>query len=284
MDSLFITKKQTTENPQQKPPTNPMKQRHPISHACLGMMTTEIPVASSSDAWRRSARGFTLVEILVVIAIIAVLTSLTFIGVRKGMDAAHNSGCISNLRGLATAGELYASEHGSYPNQGRQLDGSHTWWFQAMEVELGFEPGTSPSIIERSEMMPMCKKCLRTHGPGTNPDNRLIRTYSMNHDLIGPTKNSDGESVYPGLRSTRVVNPSATAFFMDGSVAGTGPYWQYLARKNQWLKEENFIHNGKANVVFLDGHVESFRLEDVPTNGDHPFWNPRATDMDAPKH
>lgn len=225
----------------------------------------------------RSPRGFTLVELLVVVAILIVLASLAFIGSRKALDAAQNAECISSLRQLANAGQSYAAEHGAYPNQGRQLDGSHTWWFKAMEEELGFEPGTNPSIIERAEKMPTCRKCLKTHGPGSNPDNTFIRTYSMSHDLLNPTRNSEGQFAFPGLRTSQVVAPSMTAFFMDGSVAGNGPYWQYLTRINQWLKPENFIHNDKANVVFLDGHVQAFRLEDVPTSRQHPFWNPQST-------
>ena len=222
----------------------------------------------------RVHHGFTLVELMVVITIVVVLAALVFIGSRKAMDAAHNAGCVSSLRQLATAGQSYVAEHGAYPNQGRQMDGSNTWWFKAMEVELGFEPGTSPSIIERAETMPTCKKCLRTHGP-VKPGDRFMRTYSMNHDLIGPTRNADNQWAFPGLRATRVVNPSATAFFMDGSLAN-GPYWQYLTRRDQWLKPENFVHNDKANVVFLDGHVQAYRLEEVPTDRSHPFWNPEA--------
>lgn len=229
-------------------------------------------------------RGFTLVELLVTITIVTVLAALVFIISRRAINAAHNAECVASLRNLATAGMSYEAEHGVYPNHGAQRDGSRSFWFKTLEVELGFEPGTNAGVIERADIMPTCKKCLRTHGPGTNPNNSHIRTYSMNHDLIGSTKNSDNEWVFPGLRSTRVVNPSATAFFMDGSVAGTGPYWQYLARIHQWVKPENFIHDGKANVVFLDGHVESFRLEEVPTNPEHPFWNPLQRDPDTPKH
>jgi prepilin-type processing-associated H-X9-DG protein len=39
----------------------------------------------------------------------------------------------------------------------------------------------------------------------------------------------------------------------------------------------NFIHNGKANVAFLDGHVQAFSLNEVPTDTKDVFWNPLAT-------
>ncbi|MCH7224627.1 hypothetical protein MLD59_00690 [Verrucomicrobiaceae bacterium E54] len=215
-------------------------------------------------------------ELLVVITIVVVLAALIFaVGVRA-RDTAQNAQCVSSLRRLAIAGQSYAATHGSYPNQGRQPDGGSAFWFKAMEEELGFEPGTNAAVIERAETMPTCKKCLNTHGPGTNPNNRFIRTYSMNHGLLNPTQNSEGQFTFPGLRAIRVKYPSRTAFFMDGTLAQDGPYWHYLARRGEWLNPKNFIHGDKANVVFIDGHVEAFRLGEVPTDGDNPFWNPLA--------
>ena len=222
-------------------------------------------------------------ELLVVIVIVVVLAGLGFMGGKRAIDAAHNAECVSNLRGLANAGQLYASEHLAYPNQGRQMDGSHTWWFEAMEEELGFKPGTSPSIIERADIMPTCKKCLKSH-PGADPINDFVRTYSMNERLLSPAMNGDGQWAYPGLRTSQVKFPSRTAFFMDGAVAGKQHYWQYLTRRGEWLKPENFIHGDRANVAFIDGHVEALRLEEVPTNAAHSFWYPQAKDPSAPKH
>lgn len=60
---------------------------------------------------RRSHSGFTLVELLAVIAIIAVLGSLTIVGVGKARARAHQSGCNSNLRQIGVGILLYAQDH-----------------------------------------------------------------------------------------------------------------------------------------------------------------------------
>lgn len=92
--------------------------------------------------------------------------------------------------------------------------------------------------------------------------------FHVKHNRIGP-----------------IIEDCTLEGMMDDSInISVCPYWQYLARIHQWVKPENFIHDGKANVVFLDGHVESFRLEKVPTNREHPFWNPLQRDPDTPKH
>jgi len=56
-------------------------------------------------------RGFTLVELLVVIAIIAILAAILFPVFAKAREKAEAASCLSNLKQLGTAVLLYASDH-----------------------------------------------------------------------------------------------------------------------------------------------------------------------------
>jgi prepilin-type N-terminal cleavage/methylation domain-containing protein/prepilin-type processing-associated H-X9-DG protein len=60
---------------------------------------------------RRSQSGFTLVELLTVIAIIGVLAALVVAGVGKVRATARQSGCTSNLRQIGVGMLLYAQDN-----------------------------------------------------------------------------------------------------------------------------------------------------------------------------
>lgn len=69
----------------------------------------------SSSPFRRSARAFTLIELLTVIAIVGILASLVIPTVAKVRFAARNTQCTSNLREWGRVVLLYAADHrGSY--------------------------------------------------------------------------------------------------------------------------------------------------------------------------
>ncbi len=58
------------------------------------------------------ARAFTLVELLVVIAVIALLAALSFPALMRSRTAARATVCTSNLRQVVLATQLYWDDHG----------------------------------------------------------------------------------------------------------------------------------------------------------------------------
>lgn len=65
-------------------------------------------------AVRATRRGFTLVELLVVIGIIALLISILLPALNRARDASRTTACLSNLRQMGQALMIYMQE-----NQGR---------------------------------------------------------------------------------------------------------------------------------------------------------------------
>jgi len=63
-------------------------------------------------------KGFTLTEVLVVIAILAILAAFIFPVMTTAKASAQKTGCVSNLHQLYVAMQLYKNDNGEYPPDG----------------------------------------------------------------------------------------------------------------------------------------------------------------------
>ena len=71
---------------------------------------------------RMLRRGFTLVELLVVICIISILAAMLLPGLARGREAARRASCANNLRQLAIVFKMYSAENaGAYPTLQRRV-------------------------------------------------------------------------------------------------------------------------------------------------------------------
>ena len=59
----------------------------------------------------RRGKGFTLIELLVVIAIIAILAAILFPVFARAREKARQTSCLSNLKQLALAYQMYAQDY-----------------------------------------------------------------------------------------------------------------------------------------------------------------------------
>lgn len=68
--------------------------------------------------------GFTLVEIMIVVAIIALLAAIAIPNLLRAKITANDATAKASLRALSTAGEAYSAVNGSYPGNVTSLTGA----------------------------------------------------------------------------------------------------------------------------------------------------------------
>ena len=78
-------------------------------------MTFRIPTCFASQSRPAAPSGFTLVELLVVISIIAVLAALAFPAVNGALDSARKARARNDVTQIATAVIAYETEYGKLP-------------------------------------------------------------------------------------------------------------------------------------------------------------------------
>ena len=71
----------------------------------------------------RKGRGFTLIEMLVVIGIIAVLAAIILPVYSRAQEKARQADCISHLHAVAVAIKMYRMDEGKYPQQYNKTTG-----------------------------------------------------------------------------------------------------------------------------------------------------------------
>jgi len=73
-------------------------------------------------AKNRESKGFTLVELLVVISMLGALTSITLVNVKDARAKARDASRISDMKQIIGAMELYRDKYGYLPGRGGSCD------------------------------------------------------------------------------------------------------------------------------------------------------------------
>jgi prepilin-type N-terminal cleavage/methylation domain-containing protein/prepilin-type processing-associated H-X9-DG protein len=73
-------------------------------------------------------RAFTLIELLVVVAIISLLVSILLPSLQHAKELAKGTVCMTNLKGIGTAAQMYFSENNSMVPPVFQLNPAWGWW------------------------------------------------------------------------------------------------------------------------------------------------------------
>lgn len=235
----------------------------------------------SIPATQSRRRGFTLVELMVAIVIVAVLASLAVVVARKGMERARQAKALSSLRQVTSANLAYSVENFNNINTVRSSEDpreggegqvvSNSFWGRLQPYLFSSVSTTDQSNL-RTQIDMALDQIFNT------PDTSTMKGTALDgspifHDGSGlPVPLAFNERVYRSPESTTPPKDAKTTDFRDSAnvIYATYGYFlfneedgrQYVERpKGQGSPNNNiyYLDDASAIIAFLDGSVKSLR-------------------------
>ncbi|MGE3310331.1 MAG: DUF1559 domain-containing protein [Limisphaerales bacterium] len=243
------------------------------------------------DALSRSGRrseGFSLVELLIVIALLALLASILLPSLSGAKESARRVQCVNNLRQLAITWEIYANDHGdrvvpngygtpetlgptklwvvgdthrnrpSFTNESYLLDPRNAAFAEYLKSASIYRcPSDSVTIEIDERSHPKTRSYALNGYLGWQAPNLESSFLSLKHQLYMKTSDLGAGSPSTLLQfvDTAPGNVCHSAFVTAIDHSLTGLYYHLPSAQ----------HRGRGTLSFADGHVETHRWRDATT-------------------
>ena len=217
-------------------------------------------------------RGFTMTELVVVIAIVVVLVSLLFPLLNTAQTRMKETRCANNLRVLGTAFRLFAAEHDNRLPMSYVI-GSDTpdnnWWYRLSSyagVKMNADWYSIGTLSMRDPY-----HCPDVKYPDAKIGGNAWVSYKMNEQFrrVLETTRGGGNPVGDmGFPLSIITNPEEILLLAEGRkhCEFNTPETNDIAW-GLW-----YPHGGRMNGLFVDGHVEAMAYAQLKARWDDCFW------------
>lgn len=217
---------------------------------------------------QQTRSAFTLVELLVVVAVLAILGSLTISALSMARSRAYQSVCANNMRQVGMGLQMYASDHGKFPSTTHTSLLSQSWIYTIADYLDDVDE------VRISPADPLGEKRLEQNGSSYILNSFM---FVQEEDPFGAKigKVYDRPSLIPNPAQTmlafNISDRLETGIQSDHTHSSAWTSWGAMLsdiQPNRHGGSENDYTSGSANYLFADGHVESILASDVKAKVD----------------
>ncbi|AIE83745.1 prepilin-type N-terminal cleavage/methylation domain-containing protein [Fimbriimonas ginsengisoli] len=245
-------------------------------------------------------KAFTLIELLVVIAIIAILAAILFPVFAQAKAAAKKTSCLSNIKQMGTAAQLYLGDNDdTYPvnswsePSGFTFSNTHYWYF-GLVLKSGSAAVLDPSAgtlypYQKNGAIVNCPdgtnlKPSSGGAPFTIDASNAPLGYDKNILIVyGQSTSGAAYGPFPGATQWDDVSNSillADSGFADSNYSGTA-YPAGSSFNGLNLPKSTFSGNarncGSANIQGRHSTIANIAMQDTHAKGFKPFVPPNTT-------
>ena len=240
----------------------------------------------------RKRQHFTLIELLIVIAIISILAALLLPALNKARESARTISCANNFLTAGKCLRFYADDHleylpigkaslwkGNHPSSAMhgywpKDKGSEDMYFGGIRTDLGRSRYACPSAVPGNEAYNW------TQNPG------LYMTVGYNYYFGAYYADPTDGGYQAGISKSSSIRYPSILLLLGESITQNIYYYAFSRATADYTANQKGMssrHKGgtRSNILFADGHVKTLHRNEIPDQGriscyKKAFWYPLA--------